>query len=83
LKLAVVAILGEENPERAATLFGADEALREQTGVAIDDVFFNFLISKSIETIHRCLDETSFNTAWQKGKKMSIDEVVKYVLGDN
>lgn len=41
------------------------------------------IYNKGIETIHENLDETAFNFAMEKGKKMSLVEAVKYALGDD
>ena len=77
--LGTAAILGDRLPKRAATLFGADDVLREEMGfIQADEYYRNY-----IRDIHENLNEEAFNAAWEEGRKMTLDEAVEYALGDD
>ena len=59
-----------------------NDALREETGVVFEFGLRSHY-DNIIEVIRQHLDETSFNEAWEEGRKMTLDEAVEYALGDN
>jgi tetratricopeptide (TPR) repeat protein len=68
-------------PERAATLFGAAEALRETiksplSPADLDD--HNRILGQA----RTQLDEAAWTAAWTAGRAMSLDQAVSYALRD-
>jgi predicted ATPase/DNA-binding SARP family transcriptional activator len=72
-----VAVL--ENPERAAQLLGASEALRETLGVSLQ-AGDQFEIKRYLSAVQAQLDEAAFEAAWAKGRTMSFEQAVSYAL---
>ena len=69
----------KEKPERAATLLGAAEALRE----VIDSVMTQIEqveYEKEISTLRAGMDETEFQKNWEKGRTLTIDEAIQLAL---
>ncbi len=76
---AMIAIV-EEEPQRAAKLFGAAEAIREvmehkptDEEQAEEDQFINRLRSM--------LTETEFHALWTEGKSMTMEQAIQLALG--
>jgi hypothetical protein len=73
----------EGQPERAARLLGAAEALLEATGVrliAADRAEYD----RNVAAVRAQLDEAAFAAAWAEGRAMAADDweqVVAYALG--
>jgi two-component SAPR family response regulator len=68
---------------RAATLWGAAEALREQMGMS----FSRYDLGESgyegdLATVRSALDESSFDAAWAAGRSMSLREAIDYALAE-
>ncbi len=67
------------DPERAAQLFAAAEELREVVGVPLTyDAQDQY--DRTMPQLKAALDETTFTTAWGKGRAMSQEEAVAYAL---
>jgi tetratricopeptide (TPR) repeat protein len=75
---AMIAIV-EEEPPRAAKLFGAADAIREVTGhkptdeEAAEEAQF-------ISRLRAMLSETEFNALWAEGKSMTMEQAIQLAL---
>jgi tetratricopeptide (TPR) repeat protein len=68
-----------QQPERAARLLGAAEALRESNNAAV----FPYLLAdyeRSLESLRLQLDHATLATCWAQGKAMNVKQAVKYAL---
>jgi predicted ATPase/class 3 adenylate cyclase len=68
-------LIRKEEPERAATLLGAAEALRE----VIDSVMTNMEqeeYAKEISTLRAGMDSVEFQQSWSKGRFLTMDEAI-------
>jgi predicted ATPase/transcriptional regulator with XRE-family HTH domain len=68
-------------PERAARLFGAAEALRELASLPLP-AFARAADECSVSTVRVQMDEEAFTKAWAEGRAMSMEQAVEYALGD-
>jgi non-specific serine/threonine protein kinase len=66
-------------PLRAATLWGAAEGIREETGGAVRDVDE---YKRSMETARALADAARFRGAWEQGREMSWAQAVAYAVED-
>ncbi|HVI84343.1 MAG TPA: tetratricopeptide repeat protein, partial [bacterium] len=78
MALAGVAMARGQQP-RAARLFGAAEALREAVHACLPAAYRGDYERHLLE-LQRGLDETALTEAWVKGRTMTVDESVQYVL---
>jgi tetratricopeptide (TPR) repeat protein len=69
-------------PERAARLLGASEAVFEawRVGPVTAD---QLEIDQYMADVRAQLDEAAFEAAWAEGRAMSLEEAVAYALGEN
>jgi hypothetical protein len=71
----------EKEPQRAAKLFGAAEAIREATGhkptdeEAAEEAQF-------ISRLRAMLPEAEFNALWAEGKSMTMEQAIQLALMD-
>ena len=68
-------------PVRAARLWGAAEALREQMGMSLSK--FDLAASgyeQDLATVRSAMDGASFDAAWTEGRAMSFEQSVEYAL---
>jgi predicted ATPase/DNA-binding CsgD family transcriptional regulator len=68
-------------PIKAARLWGAAEALREQMGMALST--FDLAASgyeQDLAAVRSTLDGASFDAAWAEGRAMSPDRALEYAL---
>jgi tetratricopeptide (TPR) repeat protein len=72
---AMIAVV-EEEPKRAAKLFGAAEAIREVTGHKRTDEE-EAEEAQFISRLHAMLSETEFNALWAEGKSMTMEQAVQ------
>jgi predicted ATPase/DNA-binding SARP family transcriptional activator len=78
--------LGEVNalrgrPVRAARLWGAAEALREQMGTYLSQ--FDLAQSRyeqGLADVRAALSEASFDAAWAEGRTMSAEQAIEYAI---
>jgi predicted ATPase/DNA-binding CsgD family transcriptional regulator len=77
-RLAEVAAVTHD-PERAARLYGAAEALREATGIAMRP-YHAPRHESSIAEIGARLGEQAFARAWAEGRTMPLEEVIAYAM---
>ncbi|MGH3144983.1 MAG: LuxR C-terminal-related transcriptional regulator, partial [Rubrobacter sp.] len=71
------------NPVRAARLWGAAEALREQMGMSLS----RFELAESsherdLSSVRSTLSEASFDAAWTEGRAMSLEQAIEYALSE-
>ena len=72
-------LIRKEEPERAALLLGAADALRK----VIDSVMTSYEqveYEKEVSVLRELLGEVEFNKQWVKGGNMSVDEAIEFAL---
>jgi predicted ATPase len=76
--LAGVAAATAES-RRAARLWGAADALREQIGnpMSVDE---SIAYERLVKPVRAVLTTQAFDQAWQEGQAMNLDEAVRYAL---
>ena len=74
---AASSLLGQ--PERAARLFGAVEALREVSGIRLSPLP-RADYDRAVEGIRAHLDEATFAQAWEKGRAMPLEQAIAEAL---
>ncbi len=70
--------VAEQEPRRAARLFGAAENHREAHGLILppaDQPDYD-----SVPSLREALGEEAFATAWAEGRAMTIERAVEYAL---
>lgn len=80
--LASVAGLLLKQPQRAARLFGASEALLQAMNARLDKVD-QTEYDRHRAAISAALGDEAFNAMWEEGEKMSEEEAVKYALEES
>jgi predicted ATPase/class 3 adenylate cyclase len=71
------------SPVRAARLWGAAEALREQIGVSLSAFdLANSDYEQDVAGVRSALEEATFEAAWAEGRAMSFEQAVGSVLGE-
>lgn len=87
--LACAAVMGlagimavEGQPERAARLLGATEAILEANKHTIEPTD-QADYDRSINDARALLDEETFKAAWTEGRAMTLDEMVALALGED
>ena len=78
---AFIAVL-EGKPQRAATLFGAAEALREQAQSLMAE-YERVEYDQSVAALRAMLPAGEFNSLWAEGRAMSMGRAIQFALGDN
>jgi ATP/maltotriose-dependent transcriptional regulator MalT len=71
-------------PIRAARLWGAAEALREQMGMALSG--FDLAASgyeRYLASVRSALSEPAFEAAWAEGRAMSPEQAMEYALEES
>jgi non-specific serine/threonine protein kinase len=71
----------QESPVRAARLWGAAEALREQLGISLSP--YDLVASgyeRDLAAVRSTLDESTFETAWAEGRALSFEQAIEYAL---
>jgi hypothetical protein len=76
---AMIAV-AEEEPQRAAKLFAAAEAIREATGhKPMDEEQAEE--AQFMSRLRTMLPEAEFNALWAEGKSMSMEQAIQLALG--
>jgi hypothetical protein len=75
---AMIAIV-EEEPQRAARLFAAAEAIRELTGHKRTDEEESEE-AQFMGRLHAMLPEAEFNALWAEGRAMTMDQAIQLAL---
>lgn len=73
---AFIAVL-QNQPERAATLFGAAEKIRAKSGSPMTPVE-GAEYARNVEQLKTLLPESELNDAWARGAAMKLDEAVQF-----
>jgi len=76
---AMIAV-AEEEPQRAAKLFGAAEAIREATGHKPTDEE-QAEESQFTSRLRAMLTEAEFNALWAVGRSMTMEQAIEFALG--
>lgn len=66
-------------PERAARLFGAAEALREVNGAPMNTAD-RAIYSRSVATARAGLSATALTAAWSAGRALTVDQAIEEAL---
>jgi predicted ATPase/class 3 adenylate cyclase len=69
----------EEEPQRAAKLFGAAEALRERIGSPMakyEETEYN----QSVAQLRAMLPDAEFNALWAEGRAMTMEQAIRLAL---
>jgi tetratricopeptide (TPR) repeat protein len=79
--IAGLEIRVKDCPSEAAFLFGAAEAIRKRIDVRVEP--FNMgKIADDIQTTRDALNEEEFQLAWNAGRELEIDGILRHLLGD-
>lgn len=71
----------ESQPERAARLWGAAEALRDAIGAPLPpDARQKY--ERNLAAVHEALGEEAFAAVWAVGRAMTLEQAVEYALGE-
>jgi tetratricopeptide (TPR) repeat protein len=70
-----------QTPERAATLFGAAEALAAY-GPTPATLVSHPAYTRDVAATRAQLDEAAFEAAWAEGRAMTLDQAIAYALED-
>lgn len=82
LALLAGPVAGQGNPEKAAAMLGASEALYTMLGI-FPQVSDQLEIDRYTAVVRDQLDDEAFEDARQEGLKMSMEQAVKYALEDS
>jgi hypothetical protein len=66
-------------PERAARLLGAAEAIWEANDLLLTPLT-EIIFEDNVTTVRAQLDEASFAAAWAEGRAMTLEQAVEYAL---
>ena len=69
----------DEQPQRAAKLFGAAEALREGNQSPMTD-YERVEFDRTITQLHSMLTETEFNALWAARRSMTMEQAIQFTL---
>jgi tetratricopeptide (TPR) repeat protein len=72
--------LAKHAPERAARIWGATEHLREEADAPIP-LYLQAEYQTAVATARAALGDDAFDRAWNEGRAMPLEEVVRYALG--
>ncbi len=64
---------------RAARLFGAAEALREQIGIPLQPIERDDY-ERAVGAARTQLDEAAFSAAWAEGRALALEQAIEYAL---
>jgi tetratricopeptide (TPR) repeat protein len=69
----------QEQPERAARLFGAAEALREVIGEPLAPAY-RAAHERDVAAVRALLGDATFEAAWAEGRSMTLEQAIAYAL---
>jgi non-specific serine/threonine protein kinase len=72
-------VASQGNPERAAQLLGASDGLLKAMGLA-QQPSDQPVIERYEAAVREQLDEGAFNSAWEKGQAMSLEQAIAFAL---
>jgi adenylate cyclase len=79
IELAAINLVHAEDASRAAQLLGVAEPLYAKAAVALER-FQRESYERSIDAAKAALGEAAFNTAFEVGQKMTLDEAINWAL---
>ena len=68
-------------PGRAARLWGAADALRQEMGSA-RSVHLSIAYERQVKPVRAILTAEAFDQAWDEGRAMTLDDAVRYALDE-
>jgi predicted ATPase len=68
-------------PRRAARMWGAADALRQETGYA-RSVYESIAYERQVKAVRAILAAEAFDQAWDEGRAMTLDDAVRYALDE-
>jgi non-specific serine/threonine protein kinase len=68
-------------PRRAARLWGAADALRQEMGNA-KLAHLSIAYERQVKAVHAMLTTEAFDQAWDEGRAMAFDDAVRYALDE-
>jgi len=68
-------------PRRAARLWSATDALRQEIG-NVRSVHESIACERQLKAVRAILTAEAFNQAWNEGRAMSLDDAVRYALDE-
>ena len=71
--------IADEEPQRAANLFGAAEALRERIKASMQDLEY-VEYDNAIIRLRTMLMEAELNSLWTEGRALSMEQAIKFAL---
>jgi len=79
INLESLAIISNDvgKPEKAAQLFGAADTIREMLGMPVREITY---YEENIAAVQDNLDDEKFSQLWEKGREMSLEQVVEFAL---
>lgn len=78
-ELAAPLANAQGQPERAARLLGASNAIHEAMGTCLQPSCQE-IFDRTLASVREQLDEATFNTIWTESQAMNLEEVVTYAL---
>ena len=69
----------QNEPGRAARLFGAAAALREEIGAPRPPAFRSYH-ERNLTAVLDRLGQGAFEKAWAEGREMTLEEAIEYAL---
>ncbi len=74
-------LTGKGEPERAAILLGASQALLDGMGIERQTADQNE-INRVLDSLNKLIDEATFEKAWTEGEAMSPEQAIAFALGE-
>jgi non-specific serine/threonine protein kinase len=71
--------MAEKEPERAAKLFGAAQALRERISAQMQDLE-EIEYENALVRLHFLLNEADFNSLWAQGRGLTMEQAIQFAL---
>jgi hypothetical protein len=71
--------IAEEEPQRAANLFGAAEALRERIKASMQ-YLEHLEYDDALVRLRSMLTEAELDSLWTEGRALSIEQAIKFAL---
>jgi hypothetical protein len=72
----------EGQPERAARLLGAAQALIENTDAVIGPAE-RIEVERDLSAVRTQVGEATFTSAWAEGRAMTLEQAIAYALEDD
>lgn len=83
LAYLAVTFAARDRVRRAATLFGASEAMREAVGQEEVYAHYRLAYDRGVESARKSLGEEEFAAAWAGGRAMGVEEAISYALEED